>query len=104
MFVTSRSAFEKEAEEYCNSLEVPPLALGINDLSCVGGEWDTSFPVGFRYHVENPNKLRKGFFPGVHEGVATWNGGNLGDPRAVVLPVKNDLVIVEFHDVCQSIR
>src|SRR5260370_35667449 len=80
------------------------FALGINGLGRVGGEWDTSFPVGFRYHVENLNKLCKGFFPGIHKGVATRNGRNLCDPRAVVLPVKNDLVILEFHNISQSIR
>ena len=69
----------------------------MDNLSGIGGERMTFFPIFFGNHCENIRKLCKGFFPGGHKGIAPGDGGNFGYPGPVLLPVQNCLIVTQIH-------
>jgi len=80
------------------------VALGMDDFCRVRWKRETFFFVLLENHPKNAVEFFQRLLTGGHQRVTTGNGGNFGNPGAVFLPVKNDLVVFETHFVSQLLN
>ncbi len=71
--------------------------LGRNDFGRVRRQGFPLVPVLLDDHVEYLLKLLKRGLSGVHERMTSRKGGRLGDPRAVILTIGDDLIVSKRH-------
>src|SRR5882672_6930042 len=80
------------------------VALGMDDFCRVRWKRETFFFVLLENHPKNAVEFFQRLLTGGHQRVTTGNGENFGNPGAVFLPVKNDLVVFETHFVSQLLN
>lgn len=68
---------------------------GMHDFGRICLQLNSLLAVFCGNHPENFRKLGQSLFPGRHESIATRNGGHLGNPGSIILPIQNRGVIVK---------
>jgi hypothetical protein len=63
----------------------------------VGRKWSALIVILCGEHFEYGGQFRERFFTGGHERVASRDGGNLGYPGTLFLPVQHGLVVFQLH-------
>src|SRR5712691_6569024 len=76
----------------------------MKDLGGVGGQDVPFLAVLFRNHFEDTGQLCKSSLPRVHQGVAARDRRDISNPGTIWLPIKNRLVVFEFHTTTTIIQ
>jgi hypothetical protein len=74
------------------------VALGINDLSGIGGELLAFFEVFVFNHAEYIRQFGESFFTRLHQSIASRNRRDFGYPRSIFLAIENYFVIFHAHN------
>src|SRR5260370_34904020 len=78
------------------------VALGIHYLSRVGRQSNALFAILLSDKREDFAQFCQSCFSRIHQRIAAGNRWNLGNPRTVLLPVTNRLVVLYFHMQLQN--